>query len=69
VIAEEQEAEREQLRERQREEMDRLKVEPFPAFADWKGLRAREQQKLEVQKREDYGVSRVFVCLGSCINN
>jgi hypothetical protein len=58
VIAEEQEAEREQLRERQREEMDRLKVQPFPAFEDWKGLRMREQQQLEIEERVDYGMSR-----------
>jgi hypothetical protein len=57
VIAEEQEAEREKLRERQREEMDRLKVEPFPDFEDWKGCRMREQQKLEIEERVDYGMS------------
>jgi hypothetical protein len=58
VIAEEQESEREKLRERQREEMDRLEVEPFPAFEDWKGWRMREEQKLEIEEREDYGMSR-----------
>jgi hypothetical protein len=58
VVAEEQESEREKLRERQREEMERLKVEPFPDFDDWKGLRMREQQKLEIEQRVDYGISR-----------
>jgi hypothetical protein len=58
VVAEEQKGEREELKERQREEMDRLKVEPFPEFEEWKGLRMREQQKLEIEERVDYGMSR-----------
>jgi Relaxase/Mobilisation nuclease domain len=58
VVAEDQEGEREELRERQREEMDKLKVQPFPEFENWKGLRVREEQKLEVEQRGDYGMSR-----------
>jgi hypothetical protein len=58
VVLEEQEAEREKLRERQREEMDRLKFEPFPAFEDWKGLRVMEEQRVESEQREGYGMSK-----------
>lgn len=58
VVAEEQEGEREQLREQQREEMEGLKVEPFPDFEDWKGLRVRKQKGLESEQREGYGMSR-----------
>jgi hypothetical protein len=38
--------------------MDRLKVESFSAFEDWKGLRVREHKQLESLQKGDYGMGR-----------
>ena len=52
-IASEQEQEREELGERQRSEMEGLKVEPFPDFEDWLNRENQRQIQVDAERQSE----------------